>query len=110
MSFSNELVSGYWIVITAIVYSVAFLCAVRNAPWRVLLANRVLQHMLFGATVLLTVMWSIRAGISPGLGIHFLGLTVLTLVFGWDLAILSANRCFVRNGLDWQRELGWALR
>ncbi|MAY43215.1 MULTISPECIES: energy-coupling factor ABC transporter permease [unclassified Neptuniibacter] len=91
MSFSNELVSGYWIVITAIVYSVIFLCAVRSAPWRVLLANRVLQHMLFGATVLLTVMWSIRAGISPGLGIHFLGLTVLTLVFGWDLAILSAT-------------------
>ncbi len=91
MSFSQGLLSDFWVVVAAVIYVVALLLAMRHAPWKVLLTNRVLQHMLFGATVLLMVMWSMRAGISPGLGIHFLGLTVMTLVFGWDLAILSAT-------------------
>lgn len=91
MSFSAGLFSNYWVVIAAIVYGLVFICALKSAPWKVLSTNRVLQHMLFGATVLLSVMWSMRAGISPGLGIHFLGLTVLTLVFGWDLAVLAAS-------------------
>jgi uncharacterized membrane protein len=62
-----------------------------KAPWRVLLNTRALQHLFFGVTVILMLLWSMRAGISPGLSIHFLGLTVLTLILGWDLAILSAT-------------------
>jgi uncharacterized membrane protein len=99
MSFTSGLLSSYWIICAGIVYAVAFFLAARNAPWGVLLTNRVLQHMLFGATVLLIIMWSMRAGISPGLGIHFLGLTVMTLVFGWDLAILSATLVLIGMGL-----------
>lgn len=91
MSFSEGLLSSGWYWMSALVYLVALLFAVRAAPWQVIANNRVLQHMLFGATVLLLVLWSMRAGISPGLGIHFLGLTVMTLVFGWDLAVLAST-------------------
>lgn len=91
MSFSEGLLSSGWYWLCALVYLVALLLAVRTAPWQVIANNRVLQHMLFGATVLLLVLWSMRAGISPGLGIHFLGLTVMTLVFGWDLAVLAST-------------------
>lgn len=91
MSFSEGLLSTSWYWCSALIYLVALLCAVRTAPWQVIANNRILQHMLFGATVLLLTLWSMRAGISPGLGIHFLGLTVMTLVFGWDLAVLAST-------------------
>lgn len=99
MSFSSELISTAWIYISAIIYLLALGFAFKAAPWRVIRSNRVLQHMLFGATVLLMILWSMRAGISPGLGIHFLGLTVMTLVFGWDLAILSATVALIGMAL-----------
>lgn len=91
MSFSEGLFSAGWIWGCAGIYIIALLVAFKSAPWRVVIDNRVLQHMLFGATALLMVLWSMRAGISPGLGIHFLGLTVMTLVFGWDLALISSS-------------------
>lgn len=95
MSFSEGLLHSSWLVGSALIYLCALFLALRNAPWGVMKDNRILQHMLFGATVLLMVLWSMRAGISPGLGIHFLGITVMTLVFGWDLAIISSTLALV---------------
>ncbi|MCP4595638.1 energy-coupling factor ABC transporter permease [Neptuniibacter sp.] len=95
MSFSEGLLQNSWVWGSAVVYMVALLYAFRNAPWKALSNNRTLQHVLFGATALLMMLWSMRAGISPGLGIHFLGLTVMTLVFGWDLAILASTIALV---------------
>lgn len=62
-----------------------------RSPWNKLLANMGLQHLCFGATVLLMIIWSIRADITQGVSIHFLGMTALTLVLGWDLAIVCAS-------------------
>lgn len=91
MSFSEGLLGHYWLYSSALIYTVALAMAMLRAPWAVLQTNKVLQHMLLGATVLMMLMWSMRAGISPGLGIHFLGLTLMTLVFGWDLALIAAT-------------------
>lgn len=95
MSFTEGLLQKSWLLSSALIYLLVLVYAFRHAPWRVLQKNRVLQHMLFGATVMLMLLWSMRAGISPGLGIHFLGLTVMTLVFGWDLAIIAATLALV---------------
>jgi len=91
MSFSEGLLQGPWLWLLHLTYVLALGTAIWRAPWKVLLANDRLQHLLLGATVALMFMWSMRAGISPGLSIHFLGVTALTLIFGWDLAILSAS-------------------
>ena len=40
--------------------------------------------------VALMVLWSMKAGIRAGMEYHFLGATMLTLMFGWQLAILGA--------------------
>ncbi len=37
----------------------------------------------------LVVLWSMKAGIRAGMEYHFLGATLLTLMFGWQLAILG---------------------
>jgi uncharacterized membrane protein len=91
MNITDGLFSGAWLWMMDILYLGVVLVAAWKSPWSVIVTNRGLQHLFFGATVLLLVMWSMRAGLSPGLSIHFLGVTALTLVLGWDLAILSAT-------------------
>lgn len=91
MSITTDLLSGLWLWLAHLLFAGALVVAAWRAPWHVIVENRGLQHLFLGATVVLLVMWSMRAGISPGLSIHFLGLTALTLILGWDLAILSAT-------------------
>lgn len=91
MSISEGMFTGHWLYVLHVIYLVALLLAVRSAPWRVIAANKGLQHLFLGAAAILAMMWTMRAGISPGLSVHFLGVTALTLILGWDLAIISAS-------------------
>jgi uncharacterized membrane protein len=72
-------------------YLLALAVAVWRAPWRRLLEHSELQHVFLGAAVSIALLWSVRAGISPGLGIHFIGMTLLTLMFGWQLALVVSG-------------------
>lgn len=65
------------------------LWALWRVNWLALKEQSVLQHVFYSACLALAVLWSIRAGLSSGLGIHFMGLTAATLVMGWPLALLS---------------------
>lgn len=95
MSITSGLLSMLWSWLLGPLYLAVLLLAIRRAPWPVVADNRGLQHLFLGATVLLIAMWSMRAGISPGLSVHFLGMTALTLVLGWDLAVLSGSLVLV---------------
>jgi uncharacterized membrane protein len=52
-------------------------------------------HVFLGACVTLLVLWSLRAGILPGLTFHLLGVTALTLMFGWRLALVGVGAVVV---------------
>ncbi|MGB0466123.1 MAG: energy-coupling factor ABC transporter permease [Pontibacterium sp.] len=91
MSISEGLLSASWLWLTLFLYLTVLGAALYRIPWSVLLENRRLQHLFWAITVFMMVMWSMRAGISPGLSIHFLGVTALTLILGWDLAIVSGS-------------------
>ncbi|MDZ7787009.1 MAG: energy-coupling factor ABC transporter permease [Halofilum sp. (in: g-proteobacteria)] len=71
-----------------VVGAIALLVALRQLPWRILVTSPVAQHLVGGATLVLIGFWLVRAGITPGLSAHFLGVTALTLLVGWPLAIL----------------------
>lgn len=67
-------------------------CAVALALWRApwwWLRQPGSVHVLGGATVVLLVLWQLRAGIGEGPWLHLLGATVLTLMFSWQLALLA---------------------
>ncbi|MGD9660429.1 MAG: energy-coupling factor ABC transporter permease [Porticoccaceae bacterium] len=82
--------------------------ALRVLPWRVLIREKAIQHLFFGFTLSLVFLWSLRAGLSPGLSVHFLGMTTLALVFGWDLAICAG--VFATLGVTLiGREIWWDL-
>ena len=47
-------------------------------------------NIFLAACVALMLLWAMKAGIRAGMQYHFLGATLLTLMFGWQLAILAA--------------------
>ncbi len=57
--------------------------------WHALLTLRGAQHFFFGSVVALTLLWNMQAGILPGLSFHLMGVTAITLMMGWRLALLS---------------------
>ncbi|ABI56620.1 energy-coupling factor ABC transporter permease [Alkalilimnicola ehrlichii MLHE-1] len=71
-------------------YLSLLLWAVLRSPWKLLQANR-LQHVFFGASVIMALLWRMQAGIHPGLELHLLGITAMTLIFGWRLALVGAS-------------------
>ena len=88
MNFPDGLFSQNWQWAAWLTLPLPLAWALRTAPWRrVLEANR--THVWFGAIVSLSLLWSMKAGVRPGLTLHLLGATALTLMFGFRLAFLG---------------------
>jgi uncharacterized membrane protein len=66
----------------------------RTMPWRRLTTPAMAQAFP-GAVVLSLALWSIRPPPLGGIEIHFLGATVLTLMFGPRLAVLALSLVIV---------------
>ena len=88
MNFTNGLFSDFWAYGAFFTYAVFLVWAVRTAPWK-RLADNSQMHVWMGAIVVLTLMWSLKAGAKPGLHLHFLGAAAFTLMFGRQLAIVG---------------------
>lgn len=71
-----------------IVFWLALALALWRAPWWHLRDSRA-ANILFGATVIIALVWTMRAGFISALNLHLLGATLLTLMFGWAFAIQS---------------------
>ncbi|MFQ2190531.1 energy-coupling factor ABC transporter permease [Aeromonas jandaei] len=63
--------------------------SLRRTLWQLLHDNPLYQHLLLGSAIALIPLWTLRAGLHDGLEVHFLGLTTLTLLLGWRLALLA---------------------
>lgn len=73
-----------------LLFALALILALRHAPWG-RLRRAGLVHVFLGAAVVLLVLWHLRAPVQPGLVYHLLGLTAVTLIFGWALALVAAS-------------------
>jgi uncharacterized membrane protein len=67
-----------------------FVClwALRWAPLGRLWNNE-FNHVYFGACVVLLLLWNTRVGVLPALNFHLLGVTAMTLMFGWAFAVFG---------------------
>lgn len=61
--------------------------ALRFIPFGDLKNDTGLQHRLGFSVLMLAAIWSMRAGVTDGLGLHFFLITTLHVVFGWQYAI-----------------------
>ncbi|MES9860619.1 MAG: energy-coupling factor ABC transporter permease [Candidatus Thiodiazotropha sp. LLP2] len=105
MELDGDLFSGsllFWLAGLVVVTS---LTALRLAPWQRLKQQNQI-HVFFGAVVALIVLWHMRGQIQPGLSFHLLGVTVITLMFGWSMAIVIASLALfavsLNTGYGWE--------
>jgi uncharacterized membrane protein len=63
--------------------------AALSAPWRVWLEDRERQWVWLGSLGVLVAIWAMKAGITPGLSVRFLLVSSLTLMHGWQLAVIG---------------------
>ena len=89
MGMTENLLSLSQWLITLALFLLILVHALRSIDWHLLRNDDAMQHTLFGAAVVLGFLWHLRAGISPGLSIHIFGMTVITLMLGWALAVVA---------------------
>ncbi|GBG15381.1 arsenic transporter [Novimethylophilus kurashikiensis] len=87
-------------IVAALLLGVSIL----KAPWA-RLRNGDIQHLWLACCTGLLLMWSIKAGIKPGLDLHLLGATALTLMFGPALALIAM--AVVLMGVTIYGSAGW---
>jgi uncharacterized membrane protein len=77
-----------------------------SAPWRVWLSDRERQWVWLGSLAFLAGLWSMKAGITPGLSLRFLLVSSLTLMHGWQLAVIGS--AMVLAVLSYAGQADWA--
>lgn len=73
-----------------LIYLVALMAAAWHAPWIELFSDTRRQHLLFGASLAIFLLWLVRRDFESGLSFHFIGLTAATLLLDWPLAMIAA--------------------
>lgn len=90
MNIPDNLLGEVWCWVAWVIWLLLFARSVWRAPWRRLGDSEQLNVWL-GMIVLLVLIWSLKAGVKPGLGLHLLGATVFTLSFGPHLAFIGLS-------------------
>lgn len=105
MNLSDGLFTAEWYWAGHILLALVLGLAVFRAPWH-RLKDAAQLNVWLGACVFLMGIWSIKAGIRPGLNFHMLGATVLTLMMGPYLAILGmvivVTAITLNGGAGWE--------
>ena len=79
--------SAQWLCSLALIAVIGFV--LKTLDLTLLASNKRIQHIIFGSTAAIFVLWLLRTGIEEGLSVHFLWLTSLALVLGLRWAILA---------------------
>ncbi len=87
MNLTDSLIPANWQWLW-LAFAVLLIKTVWSAPWHMLKKPGIL-NLLLAFSVLVLFYWQVRAGIKPGLNLHLLGATLLTLMFGPWLALIA---------------------
>ena len=90
MTLDPVLFSSLGLGAALVLYGACLVLALWLAPWRRMLRAR-LSHVFFGSAVVLMALWHMETQVQPGLSYHLLGLTAVTLIFGWSLAVIAGS-------------------
>jgi uncharacterized membrane protein len=105
MNIPVDVLPSAWHWIALLAYIVLSVKVLRRTPWEWLLSQE-RQHAFLASAVLLLIVWHMMTRVYPGLDYHYLGATLLTLMFGWRIAYLIINLALIGaifSGLNaWQ--------
>lgn len=99
MNLTDTLLGEAWYWAAWAVWVPLFALCVFQAPWRRLGDSEQLNVWL-GMVVLLVLIWSLKAGVKPGLSLHLLGATMFTLSFGPMLAFIGLSAVMLGVALN----------
>jgi uncharacterized membrane protein len=105
MNFAPDLFSAGWHIFACLCGLGGGAWVIRTAPWRRMLDGHQL-NALAGAAVVLTLLWSLNAGVYPGLNLHILGAMAATLIFGPQLALVVLALALI--GVTLNGSVEWA--
>lgn len=99
MNIRFELLPAPWYWTAAAFYGILLVHLLRRAPW-VRLKDTVQLNAWLGTCVLLMALWSVKTSLLPGVEYHYLGATLLTLMFGWRLAMAGMSLVLAASMLN----------
>lgn len=105
MNLSTELFPSAWHVLALVLSAVALAWCWRTAPWGDI-RKGLRSQVLLAVAVLLMPLWTMKAGIQPGLDLHLLGAMAATLTLGPQLAMVALGLTLV--GVTLNGALPWA--
>lgn len=70
-------------------YVPLLLWAAARTGWVELFSDTRRQHLLFGAVFALFALWMVRRDFDTGVSYHLIGMTAVTLLLDWPLAVLG---------------------
>lgn len=106
MDLTDGLLPAGWLWSAQLLYWPVLLWAVYRAPWSRLRDNEQ-SHVWLGTTVAIMLLWTMKAGFAEGMQLHLLGATLLVLMFGWQLAIVSTS--FLVAGVALSEGSAWQV-
>lgn len=84
-----QLLSTETLVVGWLIYLPVLLWAMIRAPWVELFSDSRRQHLLFGTVFALFMLWLVRRDFDTGVSYHFIGMTAVTLLLDWPLALVG---------------------
>lgn len=90
MNIPDNLLAEGWYWAAWLLWLPLFLRSLFKAEWARLKDSELLNVWL-GMIVVLLLLWSLKAGVKPGLTLHLLGAAVVTLCFGGHLAFVALS-------------------
>jgi uncharacterized membrane protein len=82
-----------------------FIWALKTAPWHKVEGDKKAQNVLWAAAVAVFFIWQFSASLGSGLTFHFLLMTVLTLMFSPQFALIAMALALI--GVTFEADLGW---
>ena len=84
-----QLLSTETLVVGWLIYLPVLLWAMIRVPWVELFSDSRRQHLLFGTVFALFMLWLVRRDFDTGVSYHFIGMTAVTLLLDWPLALVG---------------------
>ena len=88
---SAAVLSSQTLTIAWVAYVPVLIWAVARTRWLALFADSRRQHLLFGTVFALFALWLVRRDFDTGVSYHFIGMTAVTLLLDWPLAIVGGG-------------------
>lgn len=106
MELTSGIFSETFLWIVGGLYTLILFYALSIAPWRRVLKKEQFNIFL-GCCVALTLLWSMRVEVNQALTFHLLGVTLLTLMFGWSFGIIGSS--IVLAAVTFNIGSGWEM-